>query len=61
MSLKLKCHSIWNVTQSSVTQIEMSLKLKCHSNWNVIQIETSLKLKCHMEEFNRPGVAGDVL
>ena len=40
MSVKLKCHSNWNVTQ-----IEMSLKLESHWNWNVTQILMSLKLE----------------
>ena len=31
-SLKLECHSNWNVIR-----IEMSLKLECHENWNVTQ------------------------
>ena len=43
MSLKLECHSNWNVTQ-----IGMTLKLKCHSIWNVTQIEVSFKLECHL-------------
>ena len=59
MSLKLECHSNWNVTQigisvelechsnQNVTQTGISLKLESHSNWNVSQFEISLKMKCH--------------
>ena len=32
MSLKMECHSKWNVTQNG-----MSLKIECHSKWNVTQ------------------------
>ena len=39
MSLKIKCGSKWNVTQSG-----MSLKMECHSKWNVTQNGMSLKM-----------------
>ena len=42
MSLKLECHSNWNLTQ-----IRMSLKLESHLNWNVTQIGMSLTFKSH--------------
>ena len=32
MSLKMECHSKWNVTGNG-----KSLKMKCHSKWNVTQ------------------------
>ena len=56
MSLKVECHSNWNVTHIeclsnlNVTKIVMSLKLECHTNWNVTQISVSLKNECHSLE-----------
>ena len=41
-SLKMECHSKWNVTQN-----EMSLSMECHSKWNITQNGISLKMKCH--------------
>ena len=42
MSLKMECHSKWNVTQNG-----MSLKMECHSKWNVTQNRMTLKMECH--------------
>ena len=42
MSLKMECHSKWNVTQNG-----MSFKMECHSKWNVTQNGMSLKMECH--------------
>ena len=39
-SLKMECHSKWNVTQNG-----MSLKVECHSKWNVTQNGMSLKME----------------
>ena len=42
MSLKMECHSKWNVTQNG-----KSLKMECYSKWNVTQNGMSLKMECH--------------
>ena len=53
MSLKMECHSQWNVTQKgmshtkNVTQNGMSLKLECHSKFNITKNGMSLEMKCH--------------
>ena len=59
MSLKMECHSEWNVTQNEMslkmechskwigTQNGMSIKMECHLKWNVIQNGMSLKMECH--------------
>ena len=41
MSLKMVCHSKWNVPQSG-----MSLKMKCHSKWIVTQNRMSFNIEC---------------
>ena len=44
LSLKIECHSKWNVTQNGI-----SLKMECHSKWNVIQNGMSLKMEFHLK------------
>ena len=40
MSLKLECHTNWNVAQ-----IKVSLKYECHSDWKTKQIENVVNPK----------------
>ena len=48
MSLKMKYHSQWNVTQNKYdTWNGMSLKKDCHSKWNGTPKGMSLKTECH--------------
>jgi hypothetical protein len=42
MSLKMECHSKWNVTRNG-----MSLIMEGHSKWNITQNGISLKMGCH--------------
>ena len=52
MSLKVECHSKWNVTQNeiyskwNVTQNGMALKMECRTKWNVTKNGMSLKMEC---------------
>ena len=43
MSIKLKCHANWNVTQNG-----MSIKMEHNSKWNETHNELSLKFECHL-------------
>ena len=44
MSLKMKCHSNWNVTQDEMSpKLECQLKIKCHSTSNATENKMSLK------------------
>ena len=45
MSLKLECHSKWNVTQHG-----MSLKIECHLKLNVTQNRISLKMESYIRK-----------
>ena len=51
MSLKMECHSKWNVNQIeghikwNVIQNGMLLKMEYHSKWNITQNRISLKIK----------------
>ena len=59
MSLKMECHSQWNVTHNGMslkmefhwkwtfTENGMLPEMKCHSIWNVIQNVMSLTMECH--------------
>ena len=44
MSLKMKFHSKWNVTQNGTL-----LKMEFHSKWNVTQNGISLKMKFYLK------------
>ena len=58
MTLKIECHSKWNVTKVEFHSNEMSLKMECasiwnvthnecNSKWNFTQKRMSFKMECH--------------
>ena len=55
MSLKMECHSKWNVTENEMSlktkcnSNGMSLKMECHYKLNVSQNGMSLKMECNSE------------
>ena len=50
MSLKMECHSKWNVAQNGMLlKLECQLKIECLSTWNVTKNGMSLKVEFNLK------------